>query len=439
MVERQLTPPPPTRRPSEKERGGPLAGIRVIDFSRVLAGPYCTMLLGDMGAEVIKIEQPGIGDDTRAWGPPYQGTESGYYLSVNRNKTGIALDLKSERGRELALGLVASADVVVENFRVGVMEKLGLGYEQLQSVKPDIVYCSISGFGRSGPYKDRPGYDLIAEAMSGFMSVTGEPEPEGHGMRAGVAVGDVTTGMMACNAVLAALLHREHTGEGQLVEVALLDTIIGWLINANLYYLLTGENQPRSGNAHALVVPYQTFNTADLPMIVTAGNDRLFAALCQVIGRPELSDDPRYRTNSDRIAHRPALAAEIEAELRKRPAAEWTELLLEAGVPAGPINTMAEVFADPHVLARDMLVELPHPTLGSVRLPGVPLKFSATPAAARSAPPLRGQHTRSVLREQLGLNDADIDALLADGVVEEWNDPSPNRSSAVGGQFVDGS
>jgi crotonobetainyl-CoA:carnitine CoA-transferase CaiB-like acyl-CoA transferase len=397
---------------------GPLHGVRVVDFSRVLAGPYCTMLLADMGAEVIKIEQPGVGDDTRAWGPPYQGTESGYYLAVNRNKTGVALDLKSDKGRELALRLIDTADVVVENFRVGVMEKLGLGYEQLRARKPDIIYCSISGFGRSGPYKDRPGYDLIAEAMSGFMSVTGEAE--GHGMRAGVAVGDVTTGMLACNGILAALLHRERSGEGQLVEAALLDTLVGWLINANMYYLITGRNQPRTGNAHALVVPYQTFETADLPMIITAGNDRLFAALCRVIGRPELSSDPRFRTNSDRIANRPALAAEIEGELVKRPAAEWAELLLDAGVPSSPINTMAEVFADPHVLAREMLVELPHPTLGSVRLPGVPLKFSATPATARSAPPLRGQHTRAVLTEQLGLSESEVAELAADGVVEVW-------------------
>ncbi|HMM42424.1 MAG TPA: CoA transferase, partial [Thermomicrobiales bacterium] len=226
---------------------GALDGITVVDFSRVLAGPYCTMLLADMGADVIKIEQPGKGDDTRAWGPPYLGDQSGYYLAVNRNKRGIALDLKSDAGHRIALDLVRGADVVVENFRVGVMEKLGLGYDDLRAVRPDLVYCSISGFGRSGPYASRPGYDLIAEAMSGFMSVTGEPE--GVGMRAGVAIGDVTTGMLAANMILAALLHRERTGEGQLVEAALLDTIIGWLINANLYYLITGENQPRTGNA----------------------------------------------------------------------------------------------------------------------------------------------------------------------------------------------
>jgi crotonobetainyl-CoA:carnitine CoA-transferase CaiB-like acyl-CoA transferase len=400
-------------------RHGPLRGIRVIDFSRVLAGPYCTLLLADLGAEVIKIEQPGVGDDTRAWGPPYLGTESGYYLAVNRNKRGIALDLKSARGRELALELVRQADIVVENFRVGVMEKLGLGYEELRRVKPDIIYCSISGFGRSGPYAARAGYDLIAEAMSGLMSVTGEPE--GVGTRVGVAVGDVTTGMLASNAILAALHHRDRTGEGQLVEAALLDTIIGWLINANLYYLITGRNQPRTGNAHALVVPYQAFQTADLPMIVTAGNDRLFAALCTVLGRPELAEDPRFRTNSDRIAHRPELIAELEGEFRKRPAAEWTDLLLEAGVPAGPINTMAEVFSDPHVLARDMLVEVEHATLGPIKLPGVPMKFSLTPAKARTAPPVLGEHTRAVLRDLCQLEDAEIDALSAEGVVQVWD------------------
>jgi crotonobetainyl-CoA:carnitine CoA-transferase CaiB-like acyl-CoA transferase len=377
------------------------------------------MLLADMGADVIKIEQPGVGDDTRAWGPPFLGTESGYYLSVNRNKRGIALDLKAERGRELVLELVRGADIVVENFRVGVMEKLGLGYEQLRAAKPDIIYCSISGFGRSGPYADRPGYDLIAEAMSGLMSVTGEPE--GHGMRVGVAVGDVTTGMMACNAILAALWHRERTGEGQLVEVALLDTIIGWLINANLYYLITGQNQPRTGNAHALVVPYQTFATADLPLIVTAGNDRLYAALCHVIERPDLIADARFRRNADRIAHRQELAAEIEGELLKRPAAEWAELLHQSGVPSAPINTMAEVFSDPHVLSRDMLVELPHATLGEIKLPGVPLKFSATPAAARTAPPVLGQHTREVLRERCGLSDAELNELAEAGVVQVWD------------------
>jgi crotonobetainyl-CoA:carnitine CoA-transferase CaiB-like acyl-CoA transferase len=399
-------------------KAGPLSGIRVVDFSRVLAGPYCTMLLADMGADVIKIEQPGAGDDTRAWGPPYLGTESGYYLSVNRNKRGIALDLKSEEGRAIALDLIRGADVVVENFRVGVMERLGLGYEQLRELKPDIIYGSISGFGRSGPYSDRPGYDLIAEAMSGFMSVTGEPG--GVGMRAGVAIGDVTTGMMACNAILAALVHRDRTGEGQLIEASLLDTIVGWLINANLYYLITGENQPRTGNAHALVVPYQEFQTQDLPMIITAGNDRLFAALCRVIGRSELSADPRYRRNSDRIANRDSLAAAIEAELAKRPAAEWTELLLDAGVPAAPINTMAEVFSDPHVLARDMLVEVEHASLGTIKLPGVPVKFSETPALARTAPPVLGQHTAEVLRELCDLDDVRIASLAERGIVQTW-------------------
>lgn len=397
---------------------GALDGITVVDFSRVLAGPYCTMLLADMGADVIKIEQPGKGDDTRAWGPPWLGDQSGYYLSVNRNKRGIAIDLKSDAGRQIALDLVRDADVVVENFRVGVMEKLGLGYDDLRAVRPDLVYCSISGFGRSGPYSSRPGYDLIAEAMSGFMSITGEAE--GAGMRAGVAIGDVTTGMMAANMVLAALLHRERTGEGQLVEAALLDTIVGWLINANLYYLITGENQPRTGNAHAQVVPYQEFQAADLPMIITAGNDRLFAALCETIGRPELATDPRFHTNSDRIANRPALSALIEAELARRPAADWTELLLEAGVPAAPINTMAEVFADPHVLARKMLVEVEHATLGPIKLPGVPMNFSATDAEVRTAPPVLGQHTREVLRERCHLTDPEIDALATTGAIQLW-------------------
>jgi len=398
---------------------GTLDGITVVDFSRVLAGPYCTMLLADMGADVIKIEQPGKGDDTRAWGPPYLGDQSGYYLAVNRNKRGIAIDLKSDAGRQIALDLVRNADVVVENFRVGVMEKLGLGYDELRAIKPDLIYCSISGFGRSGPYSSRPGYDLIAEAMSGFMSVTGEPE--GVGMRAGVAIGDVTTGMMASNMILAALLHRERTGEGQLVEAALLDTIVGWLINANLYYLITGENQPRTGNAHALVVPYQEFQAADLPMIITAGNDRLFAALCATIDRPDLPEDPRFRTNSDRIANRAELADLIEAELARKPAAEWAELLEAAGVPSAPINTMAEVFADPHVLAREMLVEVEHATLGSIQLPGVPMKFSATDAAVRTAPPVLGQHTREVLRERCNMDDAAIDGLAAAGVVELWD------------------
>ena len=398
---------------------GTLDGITVVDFSRVLAGPYCTMLLADMGADVIKIEQPGKGDDTRAWGPPYLGDQSGYYLAVNHNKRGIAIDLKSDAGRQIALDLVRNADVVVENFRVGVMEKLGLGYDELRAIKPDLIYCSISGFGRSGPYSSRPGYDLIAEAMSGFMSVTGEPD--GVGMRAGVAIGDVTTGMMASNMILAALLHRERTGEGQLVEAALLDTIVGWLINANLYYLITGENQPRTGNAHALVVPYQEFQAADLPMIITAGNDRLFAALCATIDRPDLPEDRRFRTNSDRIANRAELAALIEAELARKSAAEWAELLEAAGVPSAPINTMAEVFADPHVLARQMLVEVEHATLGSIQLPGVPMKFSATDAAVRTAPPVLGQHTREVLRERCNMDDAAIDALAAAGVVELWD------------------
>lgn len=408
---------------STSQRRGPLHGIRVIDFSRVLAGPYCTMLLADMGAEVIKIEQPGNGDDTRAWGPPYLGGQSGYYLAVNRNKRGIAIDLKAPEGKQIALSLVREADIVVENFRVGVMEKLGLGYDTLRESNPGLIYCSISGFGRSGPYADRAGYDLIAEGMSGLMSVTGEPD--GVGMRVGVAAGDVTTGMLASNAILAALHHRTVTGEGQLVEAALLDSIIGWLINANMYYLITGENQPRTGNAHALVVPYQSFETADLPIIITAGNDRLFASLCRVIGRPEMSEDARFRTNSDRIANRPQLTAEIERELSKRSAAEWTELLLDAGVPAGPINTMAEVFSDPHVLARDMLVETSHATLGKIQIPGVPMKFSMTPAEVRTAPPVLGEHTREVLLEHCSLTDAEVDSLAARNVVQTWDKPTP--------------
>lgn len=398
---------------------GALDGITVVDFSRILAGPYCTMLLADMGADVIKIERPGKGDDTRSWGPPWLGDQTGAYLSVNRNKRGIALDLKSEKGRQIALDLVRGADVVVENFRVGVMERLGLGYEDLRAVRPDLVYCSISAFGRSGPYALRPGYDLIAEALSGFMSVTGESE--GDGMRAGVAIGDITAGMLATSTILAALRHRERTGEGQLVEVNLLDTMIGWLIGANLYYLITGENQPRTGNVDPLVAPKQVFQTADDPLIITAGNDRLFAALCQALGRPELIDDPRFCANADRVANRPALTSLIETELARKPAAEWVELLIEAGVPVAPINTMAETFADPHVLARKMLVEVEHATLGEIRLPGVPMAFSATTAEVRIAPPVLGQHTREVLRERCNLTDAEIDGLVAAGAVQVWD------------------
>jgi crotonobetainyl-CoA:carnitine CoA-transferase CaiB-like acyl-CoA transferase len=386
-----------------------------VDLTRVLAGPYLTMMLGDMGADVVKIERPGSGDDTRHWGPPFVDGESTYYLAVNRNKRSVTLDLKHPRAQELLVELVKDADVLVENFMAGTMERLGLGYEErLRHVNPGLVYCSITGYGREGPYAQRPGYDYMAQAMGGIMSVTGEPD--GEPMKLGVAIADLTTGMTGCSAVLAALHHRDRTGQGQRVDVSLLETVVGWLIHLATDYLATGEPPRRLGNAHPGIVPYQVFRAKDKHFALGVGNDRQFRDFAAVVGHSEWADDPRFAHNTDRVRHRATLIPMIEDILLTRTAAEWVDDMLAVNVPAGPINTVDEVFEDPHVLARDMLLDVPHPKLGTIRMAGIPYKLGDTAATVRRHPPMLGEHTDEVLGT-LGVNAAELASLRSDGAI----------------------
>ena len=394
---------------------GPLEGLRVVDLSRILAGPYCTMMLGDMGAEVIKVEQPGSGDDTRTWGPPWVGDQSAYYLAINRNKRSLTLNLKHQRARELLEQLVAQSDVLIENFKAGGLAAMGLGYERLRQINPRLVHCSITGYGPDGPYSSRPGYDFIAQGMGGIMSVTGEPD--GQPMKVGVAIADLTTGMFACSSILAALRHRDRTGQGQHLDVSLLESVVAWLINVGSAYLLAGVELPRYGNAHPNIVPYRLFKARDKWFIVATGNDRQYYALCEVIGRPDLAEDTRFRFNPDRVANREALEAILADVFATRDAEDWTQALLAAGVPSGPVNSVADVFADPQVLARQMLIELRHPTLGTLKQAGFPYNFSATPAEPRRHPPLLGEHTDEVLRDLLGLGPEQIAHLRGEGAI----------------------
>ncbi|MCC6175339.1 MAG: CoA transferase [Chloroflexi bacterium] len=394
---------------------GPLSDLKVVDLTRVLAGPYLTMMLGDMGADVVKIEQPGTGDDTRRWGPPFVGGESTYYLAVNRNKRSVTLNLKHPAARDLLLRLVRDADILVENFKAGTMERLGLGYEGvLREVNPRLVYCSVTGYGRTGPYAERPGYDYMAQAMGGIMSVTGEPA--GEPMKYGVAIGDLTTAMTGCSAILAAIHYRDRMGTGQRVDLSLLETVVGWLIHLATDYFASGCLPARIGNGHNSIVPYQLFKASDRYFAFGALNDRQFRDFAAVLGHPEWVDDARFRTNPDRVAHRGELVPLIETVLPARTATEWVNALIAVGVPAGPVNSIAEVFDDPQVLARDMLLEVAHPKLGGVKMAGIPYKLGDTPATVRRHPPMLGEHTDEVLTE-LGASPEEIARLRGEGAI----------------------
>jgi crotonobetainyl-CoA:carnitine CoA-transferase CaiB-like acyl-CoA transferase len=393
-----------------------LDGIRIVDLSRIVAGPLATQIVGDYGAEVIKIEQPGVGDDSRAWVPPKAPDGSAaYFFSINRNKKSVTLNLKHPRGKALLRALVTRADVVIENFKPGTMEDLGLDYEVLSRDNPRLVYCQISGFGNSGPARERAGYDSILQGITGLMSITGERD--GPPVKAGVALIDEITALYAHGAILAALLHRERTGQGQKVECSLLESGVAAMMNAATAYLVAGAVQGRWGSAHESLVPYQAFRARDGYLIIGAGNDRLWKAFCEVIGAPEWTDDPRFDTNLKRVERREELVRLIEQRLQARGRDEWIAAFAAAGLPTGPINTVDQVFEDPQVLHRGMAQEIEHPTAGRVKLVGIPVKFTATPGEIRLPPPLLGQHTEEVLTGLLGLTAQEIAALRADGVI----------------------
>ena len=403
--------------------GGPLDGIRVLDLSRVLAGPFCTQMLADLGAEVIKVERPGVGDETRTWGPPYvkdadgaDTTESAYYLCANRNKRSVTIDFSRPRGVALVKRLLARSDVLVENFKVGGLAKFGLGYEQLRGEFPGLVYCSITGFGQTGPYAHRPGYDMMAQGMGGLISITGEPDRPPS--KVPVAINDLMTGMYTAVALLSALRHRDATGEGQRVDVGLLDVQVSWLANVASNYLVGGKIPRRLGTAHPNSVPYQVFPTGDGFIIIAANNDGQFERFCHAAGTPELLEDPDFASNALRVRNRDRLISMIEAVTRTRGTDAWMEALEAAGVPCAPVNTIDRVFADPQVEARGMQIRMPHPLAGEdVRLVGSPIRLSRTPVSYRRAPPTLGQHTGEVLAEVLEMDESERATLREDGVI----------------------
>jgi crotonobetainyl-CoA:carnitine CoA-transferase CaiB-like acyl-CoA transferase len=398
----------------------------VLDMSRILAGPWTGQLLADLGAEVIKVERPGAGDDTRGWGPPFlkdrdgrETRESAYYLCANRGKRSITLDISKPAGQAIARELADASDVLLENYKVGDLERYGLGYERLGARNPRLVYCSITGFGQTGPYRERAGYDFMIQGLGGLMSITGERDdlPGGGPQKAGVAIADLMTGMYAAVAVLAALQERHSSGLGQYIDMALLDTQVAWLANQNMNYLIGGEPPKRMGNAHPNVVPYQTFRTKDGDLILAVGNDTQFARFCAAAGIPEVARDPRFADNAARIANREACIEAIAPALHTRTTAEWVSALEPLGVPCGPINRLDEVYADPQVQHRRMKIEVPHPLSGTVPLVANPIKYSRTPLAYEIAPPLLGEHTEEILRELLGKSAAEIAALREQGVI----------------------
>ncbi len=393
----------------------PLAGVRVLDLTRVLAGPYCTMLLGDLGADVVKVEAPGTGDETRSWGPPFQGGESTYFLAINRNKRSIALDLRHEEGRTVALRLAGSADVLVENFRPGVADRLGLGAAALTAANPGLVYCSISAFGQHGPGRDRPGYDLVVQAESGLMSVTGEPD--GPPVKVGIAIADILSGMNAACAIVAALYGRPaRGGRGGVIDAALYDGLLAFLSTLVTGYTASGHPPARWGSAHPQIVPYQGFAAADGHLVVCVTNEKFWRLLCECVERPELADYPRFATNADRVVHRDVLVPLLADAFARRTVGEWLERLGRAGIPAGPIRTLDAALADPVVAARQMLVTVEHPTAGPVRMAGVPWQGDAAAAAIRRPPPRIGEHTDAILAE-IGYDPPAVARLRARGVV----------------------
>jgi formyl-CoA transferase len=400
----------------------PLEGVRILDLSRALAGPYCTMMLGDLGADVVKVERLGRGDESRGWGPPFVGEpygpypgESAYFIATNRNKRSITVNLKSPEGKEVVLRLARVSDALVENFRTGALDRMGLGYEDLRAVNPRLVYCSISGYGRTGPTAQRPGYDFIIQAEGGLMGITG-PE-EGPPYRVGVPIIDITAGMFASTAILAALRDRDRTGEGQLVDVSLLDSSVALLTNVASNTLVGGEPPRRLGNAHPNIAPYEAFRARDRWFALAAANQLQWSTLCSVIGRPDLENDPRFASNGARVSNRPALLQALGEVFAGRDAGEWLAELRDAGLPCGPINTVADVFEHPQAEARGLALRAEHATAGPVRTTGFPYKLSRTPAEVQHPPPLLGEHTTEVLTDLLGYSASEVADLKRGGAV----------------------
>ena len=375
-----------------------LSGIRVLDLSRVLAGPYCTMVLGDLGAEIVKVEQPGIGDDSRAFGP-FIEKESAYFMSLNRGKKSITLNLKDEKDREIFIELVKKSDVLVENYRPGTMEKLGFGYEELKKINPQLIYSAISGFGHSGPYSKRPAYDMIVQAMGGLMSITGQPNQAP--VRVGTSIGDITAGIFGAIGILAAVNARYETGKGQKVDVSMFDCQLAILENATARYLLTGDVPQPMGSRHPSIAPFEAYPTKDYYIIISAGNDALWEKLCGVLGTPEYVTDPRFATNAARVENVEALYKIIHENIVTKTTAEWMETLDKAGLPVGPINTIDKVVSDPQIIARDMIVEVEHPVAGKMKIAGNPIKLSDTPGEVKYPAPTLGQHTDEILKDLL--------------------------------------
>jgi crotonobetainyl-CoA:carnitine CoA-transferase CaiB-like acyl-CoA transferase len=396
---------------------GPLSGLRVLDLTRVLAGPTCTQMLGDLGAEVIKIERPEAGDDTRGFAPPFvpNTKESAYFVGVNRNKKSVTLDIAKPEGQAIIHKLLEHCDILVENFKVGALAKYGLGYEQLAKTHPRLIYCSITGFGQTGPYAPRPGYDALIQAMGGVMSLTGEPN--GSPQKVGVPVADLFAGLYGCIGILAAVNHRNSTGQGQQIDIGMLDTHVAWLANQGMNYLATGENPPRLGNQHPNIAPYQEFPTKDGYIILAVGNDPTFERFCKAFGQEALLADPRFATNPIRVQNRQLVTDTLTPVMKSKTTAEWIDTLEALKIGCGPINTLEQVFADPHVQAREMVVEMAHGSGETVKVIANPVKLSATPPSYRSAPPVLGEHTEEVLASVLKMSASDIAALREKGIL----------------------
>ena len=400
-----------------KDATGPLKGLRVLDLTRVLAGPTCTQMLGDLGAEVIKIERPGAGDDTRGFAPPAMpGTDqSAYFIGVNRNKRSVTVDISAPEGQKIIRQLLEDTDILVENFKVGALAKYGLGYEQVHAAHRGIIYCSITGFGQTGPYAPRPGYDALIQAMGGVMSLTGDIT--GEPQKVGIPVADIFAGLYGCIGILAALRHREKTGHGQQVDIGMLDTHVAWLANQGMNYLATGENPPRLGNQHPNIVPYQVFPTADGYMVLSIGNDPTFKRFCDAFDLTHLLADPRFATNPARVENRQYVTDTLTPTMRTRTTTDWVDQLETLKIGCGPINTLKEVFADPHVIARGMVIEMAHTSGVAVQVIANPVRLSETPADYRVPPPTLGEHTEEILRDLLGMSPREITRLRGKGIV----------------------